>query len=164
MFKYLYPKKHLDSIFELDTGELKSLGIKGIIADMDNTLVAWNDRSVTPRLARWLEGLKKEGFRLCIVSNNTADRGGELARELGIPAFWYATKPRRRAFRKALWEMDLKAGETAVVGDQILTDVLGGNRMGLYTILVTPISDKEFIWTRLTRQFERIILKRLKLK
>ncbi len=164
MFTLLFPKQHLNSIFELNPRELHSLGIKGVIADMDNTLVPWNDRSVPPRLARWLAGLKDEGFRLCIVSNNTADNGAELARELDIPAFWYAIKPRRRAFRKALLEMDLSAKEVAVIGDQIFTDVLGGNRMGLYTILVTPISDKEFIWTKMMRQFERLVLNYLRRK
>ncbi|MEW5785515.1 MAG: YqeG family HAD IIIA-type phosphatase [Bacillota bacterium] len=164
MFKLLYPKQHLNNIFELDAAELHSLGIRGIIADMDNTLVPWNDRSVHPRLARWLAGLKEEGFRLCIVSNNTADRGGQLARDLDIPAFWYAIKPRRRAFRKALLELNLSAAEVAVIGDQIFTDVLGGNRMGLYTILVTPISDKEFFWTKLMRQLERMVLNYLKRK
>lgn len=164
MFKLLFPNQHLNSIFELDPQELHSLGVKGVIADMDNTLVPWNDRSVPPRLARWLAGLKEEGFRLCIVSNNTAEKGAELARELDIPAFWYAIKPRRRAFRKALREMELPAEEVAVIGDQIFTDVLGGNRMGLYTILVTPISDKEFIWTKMMRQFERVVLNYLKRK
>lgn len=164
MFKLLFPNQHLNSIFELDPRELHALGVKGVIADMDNTLVSWNDHSVPPRLAGWLAGLKEEGFRLCIVSNNTAEKGAELARELDIPAFWYAIKPRRRAFRKALREMELKAEEVAVIGDQIFTDVLGGNRMGLYTILVTPISDKEFIWTKMMRQFERLVLNYLKRK
>ncbi|HOL17056.1 MAG TPA: YqeG family HAD IIIA-type phosphatase [Bacillota bacterium] len=162
MFELLFPKQHLNNIFELDPQKLKELGIKGIIADMDNTLVPWNDRTVQPRLAGWLAGLKEKGFQLCIVSNNTADKGGELARQLDIPAFWYAVKPRRRAFRKALREMNLAAEEVAVVGDQIFTDVLGGNRMGLYTILVTPISDKEFFWTKLMRQLERLVLNYLK--
>jgi HAD superfamily phosphatase (TIGR01668 family) len=158
-FKLLYPHKHLNSIYELDTAELRSMGIRGIIADMDNTLVPWNDRAVRPRLASWLARLKKEGFRLCIVSNNSRERGGQLACELGIPAVWYAVKPRRRAFRRALHIMELTSQETAVIGDQIFTDVLGGNRLGLYTILVTPISDKEFIWTRLIRKLERMVLR-----
>ena len=161
-FKLLSPNKHLNSIYELDTEELRSRGIRGIIADMDNTLVPWNDRAVRPRLASWLAGLKKEGFRLCIVSNNSRERGGQLACELGIPAVWYAVKPRRRAFRRALHIMELTSQETAVIGDQIFTDVLGGNRLGLYTILVTPISEKEFIWTRLMRKLERFVLNYLK--
>lgn len=160
--KLLYPHQHLNSIYELDLAELRSLGIRGIICDMDNTLVPWNDRTVYPRLAAWLDQLKKEGFRLCIVSNNSAERGGQLALDLDIPAIWYAVKPRRRAFRKAMQIMELTPPETAVIGDQIFTDVLGGNRLGLYTILVTPISEKEFIWTRFMRKLERFVLNHLK--
>ena len=157
----LYPHQHLNSIYELNAADLHARGIRGIIADMDNTLVPWNDRAVYPRLASWLARLKEKGFRLCIVSNNSRERGGQLALDLDIPAIWYAIKPRRRAFRKALQMMELTPQETAVIGDQIFTDVLGGNRLGLYTILVTPITDKEFIWTRLMRKLERYVLKRL---
>lgn len=161
LMKLLSPQQQLDSIYELDAKGLRSLGIRGIIFDMDNTLVPWNNRAVYPRLASWLARLDKKGFRLCIVSNNSRERGGQLALDLGIPAVWYAVKPRRRAFRKALQILELTAPETAVVGDQIFTDVLGGNRLGLYTILVTPINDKEFIWTRMIRCLERFVLKRL---
>lgn len=162
MLKLLTPDQYLNNIFEIDVEKLETLGIKGIITDMDNTLVSWNDRSVYPRLAEWFALLKKMGFKLFIVSNNSKDRGGKLARELDIPAIWYAIKPRRGAFRKALETMDLTPQEVAVVGDQIFTDVLGGNRLGLHTILVTPISEKEFFWTKLTRMFERMVISGLK--
>jgi uncharacterized protein len=155
----LTPNLHLNNIFEIDADHLKSLGIKGIITDMDNTLVPWSDRTVYPRLAEWFANLKGKGFKVFIVSNNSKDRGGQLARELDIPAIWYAIKPRRRAFRKALEQMRLSPEEVAVVGDQIFTDVLGGNRLGLYTIHVTPISEKEFISTKLMRMLERFILR-----
>lgn len=158
MLKLLFPDQHLNNIFEIDSDHLQSMGIKGIITDMDNTLVAWRERTVYPRLAGWLEGLKKKGFKLIIVSNNSQDSGGRLAKELDIPAIWYAVKPRRKAFKKALEMMQLSPGEVAVIGDQVFTDVLGGNRLGLYTILVTPISEKEFIWTRLMRRFEGLVL------
>lgn len=159
MRELLTPNLHLENIFKIDAENLKSLGIEGIITDMDNTLVPWNDRTVHPRLAEWFANLKNMGFKLFIVSNNSKDRGGKLARELDIPAIWYAVKPRRRAFRKALEQMDLPPEKVAVVGDQIFTDVLGGNRLGLYTIHVTPISEKEFIWTKLMRMIERFLLK-----
>ncbi len=158
MRKLLSPDQHLNDVFEIDPDHLQSLGIKGIITDMDNTLVPWSDRTVYPRLSKWFADLKKRGFKLFIVSNNSKDRGGYLARELEIPAIWYAVKPRRGAFRKALEHMGLSPQEVAVVGDQIFTDVLGGNRLGLYTILVTPISEKEFIWTKLMRRLERLII------
>lgn len=159
--KLLYPQQQLDSIFELDAAALRSRGIRGIIADMDNTLVPWYDRTAYPRLVSWLAHLRAEGFRLCIVSNNTRVRGGKLALDLGIPAIWYAVKPSRRAFRRALQIMELTAPETAVLGDQIFTDILGGNRLGFYTILVNPISDQEVFWTRFMRRLERRVLNRL---
>ncbi len=153
----LKPDQHLDDIFQIDPAYLQSLGIRGLITDMDNTLVPWSDRTVHPRLRQWLSGFKEMGFKLFIVSNNSRDRGGQLARELDIPAIWYAVKPRRGAFRRAMEEMELKPQEVAVVGDQIFTDVLGGNRLGLHTILVTPISEKEFIWTKLMRLLEKVL-------
>lgn len=162
MWQLFYPRQHLHSIFDLDPEHLRYLGIKGIITDMDNTLVPWNDRSVYPRLSRWLKNLQDKGFLLYIISNSTPRRGKKLAGELGIPAIWYAIKPRRRAFRRAIKEMGLSPSQVAVIGDQIFTDILGGNRLGLYTILVTPICDKEFIWTRLVRRLEIIILQKMK--
>jgi uncharacterized protein len=154
----LTPNQRLNDIFEIDPDYLISIGIKGIITDMDNTLVPWSDRTVYPRLSAWFADLKERDFILFIVSNNSKDRGSQLALELDIPAIWYAIKPRRKAFRKALAQMKLSPAEVAVVGDQVLTDVLGGNRLGLHTILVTPISEKEFFWTKLTRMLERLLV------
>ena len=161
MLKLLTPDCHLNNIFEIDVDNLQERGIKGIITDMDNTLVSWSDRTVYPKLEQWFTDLKARGFKLFIVSNNSRDRGSLLARDLDIPAIWYAVKPRRSAFRKAIKHMQLSPEEVAVVGDQIFTDVLGGNRLGLYTILVTPISEKEFFWTKLMRRLEGKIIDRL---
>lgn len=159
MRELLIPDQKLNNIFEIDADYLNSIGIRGIITDMDNTLVPWSDRTVYPKLTDWFVCLKKKGFKLYIVSNNSRDRGAMLAQELDIPAIWYAVKPRRKAFRKAISEMQLLPEEVAVIGDQILTDVLGGNRLGLHTILVTPISEKEFFWTKITRMLERMLIK-----
>ncbi|HSW36386.1 MAG TPA: YqeG family HAD IIIA-type phosphatase [Candidatus Limnocylindrales bacterium] len=162
MLKFFLPDQYLNSIFEIDVDYLLTLGIKGIITDMDNTLVPWSDRAVYPRLVDWFANLKSKGFSLFIVSNNSKGRGRQLSRDLEIPAIWYAIKPRRRAFRKAIEQMQLSPEQVAVVGDQIFTDVLGGNRLGLYTILVIPISEKEFFWTKFIRRIERLILIRIK--
>ena len=160
MRRLLLPDQQLNDIFEIDTAYLKSIGIKGLITDMDNTLVAWSDRNCHPRLAEWFARLKSRGFKLFIISNNSRDSGGQLALELDIPAIFYAVKPRKRAFQQALENMELTPEEVAVIGDQIFTDVFGGNRLGLHTILVTPISEKEFIWTKLMRMLERLVLGR----
>lgn len=160
----LIPDLKFKNIFEIDIEQLAKQGIRGIITDMDNTLVPWGDRSVYPRLGAWFADLKHRSFKLVIVSNNREDRGAQLAQELDIPAIWYAVKPRRRAFRQALELMQLEAGEVAVIGDQIFTDVLGGNRLGLFTIHVEPLSEKEFCWTRMMRLFERVLFYHLNKK
>ncbi len=158
MFKLLYPDRHLNSIFDLNPDSLLKMGIRGLITDMDNTLVPWNDRNLSPRLGRWFDLFRERGIKFFIISNNSKERGGQIADELGIPALWYAAKPGKKAFKKALQVMQLPPEEVAVVGDQVFTDILGGNRLGLYTILVTPISEKEFIWTKVMRALERIVL------
>ena len=106
LMKLLSPQQQLDSIYELDAKGLRSLGIRGIIFDMDNTLVPWNNRAVYPRLASWLARLDKKGFRLCIVSNNSRERGGQLALDLGFRrSGMRQTAP--PLFRKALQILEL---------------------------------------------------------
>lgn len=164
MWEKLYPDLFLNEVYELDTNILKEKAIRGIILDMDNTLVAWGSSSIHPRILNWVKGLKEEGFRLFIVSNSTPFKGEKLARELDIPALWHAIKPRKKAFRHALGEMGLKPDETAVIGDQIFTDVLGGNRMGLFTILVPQLSPRDFFGTKIVRMLEKRVLLRIEQK
>jgi HAD superfamily phosphatase (TIGR01668 family) len=121
-------------------------------------LVPWNDRELFPDVLEWINKVKNYGLKVCIVSNNHSERGEDLAKALGVPAIWRAVKPRRGAFRKALEIMGLGASKVAVVGDQVFTDVLGGNRLGMHTILVRPIDRKEFVLTRMMRHLERVIL------
>lgn len=161
MWEKLYPDIILQSIHDLDTDYLKEEGISGIILDLDNTLVPLGDRHVSPRVCRWVDDLKEEGFKLYIVSNSTPGKGGKLAQQMDVSAIWLAVKPRRRAFRLALERMGLEAGEVAVIGDQVVTDVLGGNRLGLMTILVRR-SGRDMPFTRITRMLERRVLRRMK--
>ncbi len=164
MLKKLTPNLILDSIYDLDLSLLQKNGIKGIIADLDNTLVVWNVRHVEEPLTEWLLTLKEAGLKICILSNNSSARVEDFAARIDVPAVSKAVKPRRIGFRRALEQMGLKASETAVLGDQLFTDILGGNRTGLFTILVTPLSQKEFFGTRLVRQVEKILLRKLKKK
>ncbi len=158
----LCPQERVDDIHQIDFKKLKNMGIRGIIADLDNTLVPWNDCNLVPEVLEWVRTAKEEGFSICIVSNNKSKRGEELIGQLDVPAFWRAVKPRRKALRRALQTMELKPSQAAVVGDQIFTDVLGGNRLGLYTILVTPLNRQEFIGTKFVRQVEKLVLLKLR--
>ena len=164
MWTFLCPTQVVDDIYQINLQTLWNKGIRGIITDLDNTLVPWNDNEVMPEVFDWVEQAKEAGFKVCIVSNNNLKRGGELSEQFGVPAVWKAVKPRRGAFRKALEIMKLKPSEVVVIGDQVFTDVLGGNRLGLHTILVTPIDKREFIGTRCVRQVEKAVLFRLRKK
>jgi HAD superfamily phosphatase (TIGR01668 family) len=158
VWRYLCPKQYAQSTQQIDLNNLKKKGIKGIIMDLDNTLVPWNDNAVVPEVIKWIEEVKKSGFQACIVSNNKARRREEITKVFDVPTFWKAVKPRRRTFRKAIKMMGLKPSQVAVIGDQVFTDILGGNRLGLYTILVHPINKREYIGTMCVRKIEKVVL------
>ena len=159
--RLLRPAEYRRSIFEIDLDRLKQKGYTAIMLDLDNTLVRWNDPDPTPRLMDWLAKVQQMGFKPCIVSNNSGARVQEFAAKVGIPFIPKAIKPRRTGFRKAMERLGVSATQTVVVGDQIFTDILGGNRSGAYTILVVPIDPREFIFTQMVRKVERRVLKYL---
>jgi HAD superfamily phosphatase (TIGR01668 family) len=161
MLKLLYPKKYYNSIFDIDLDALKQKGIAGIIVDLDNTLIPWGEDKTTERLHQWLEKMTAMGFRLCIASNSGFNRAVSVAKKFQLPLIARAWKPKQKPFKKGMSILGTPPQKTAVIGDQIFTDMLGGNRMGLYTILVVPISQKELWTTKLVRQLEKVILKRI---
>lgn len=159
----LAPRLNADTIFDIPLDRLWKEGIRGIITDLDNTLVGAKEPIATPELVRWLEKVKAQGFQVVIVSNNNKLRVSAFADPIVVPFIPSARKPMNRAFHQAMKLMKLKPEETAVVGDQMLTDVLGGNRLGLYTILVKPIAvADEGFFTRINRRIERMALKWMK--
>ena len=165
MFTRLLPNTIVNTVYDIDLHKLKEKGIQGIITDLDNTLVGARDPIATPELVAWLDVVRDLGFRVVIVSNNNQTRVSRFCDPINIPFIHAARKPANRSFRKALEVLELKPESTVVIGDQMLTDVLGGRRMGLHTILVTPIAPKdEGIMTRVNRQIERIALARLRKK
>lgn len=156
--RMLRPAEYRRSIFAIDLAGLNQRGYRAIMLDLDNTLVRWNSPEPTPDLLTWLEQLRQHGFKACIVSNNNGSRVSEFAAKIGVPYIPKATKPRRKGFREAMALLGVTPRETVVVGDQIFTDILGGNRSGAYTILVVPIDPREFFLTRLVRRVERGVL------
>lgn len=158
VLKKLIPDLHVNSIYQIDLAEMKRRGVKGVITDLDNTLVEWNRSEATPELVQWLERLRAEGFEVTIVSNNNRTRVSTFARPLGIPYIHKANKPRRKAFLKAMKQMNVSLDQTVVIGDQLFTDVLGGNRIGFYTILVVPVASNDGLLTRINRQLERVAM------
>lgn len=164
MYSLLCPRIITDSVFDIDLDELKKQGIKGIIFDLDNTIIPWDSPTMCPKITEWLHGIPRNEFKVVIVSNNWHKRVKAIADMFGIPFVSRARKPAKAGFRQALCELGLPPAEVAVVGDQMFTDILGGNRLGFYTIWVKPINTKEFIGTRITRQVEKLAVHMLKSK
>ncbi|MBU8905607.1 YqeG family HAD IIIA-type phosphatase [Desertibacillus haloalkaliphilus] len=164
MFRYFFPDEYVKSIYEIDIDELVSKGIKGVITDLDNTLVEWDRPNATPELIDWLEKVKAKGINITIVSNNNEMRVKQFSEPLGISFISRAQKPMGKAFRQAVRQMRLNREEVVVIGDQIFTDVFGGNRSRIHTILVVPVARTDGFFTRFNRKMERIVLSKMKKK
>lgn len=162
MYKNFLPSEFVKTVYDISPERLKEKGIRGIITDLDNTLVEWDRPAATPKLVEWLKSMKDAGIQVTIVSNNSELRVKSFADPLGIPFIYKARKPMGKAFRKALHLMDVKREEVVVIGDQLLTDVVGGNRLRLHTILVVPVAKSDGFFTRFNRLAERRIFKALK--
>jgi HAD superfamily phosphatase (TIGR01668 family) len=147
-------------ITDIPLDVLASAGIKGLICDLDSTLLAPRSGTLDPQCEAWLKEARQR-FKLAVVSNNKNDPYIELVRQLlQMPVLHRAAKPSTRLFKqvKDMWE--LEAHEIAVVGDRPLTDVWGGQRAGMKTILVQPLkSMREPNWIKLIRKLERCVIK-----
>ncbi|WP_370873411.1 YqeG family HAD IIIA-type phosphatase [Peribacillus cavernae] len=158
LLELFLPSQHVKSIFDITPETLQEKGVKGIITDLDNTLVEWDRPSATPKLIQWFENMRAHGILVTIVSNNNENRVKSFSDPLKIPFIFQARKPMGKAFRRAIKNMGLKREETVVIGDQLLTDVLGGNRNGFRTILVVPVARTDGLITKFNRRIERRIL------
>ncbi|WP_010094134.1 YqeG family HAD IIIA-type phosphatase [Ornithinibacillus scapharcae] len=158
MLNRFLPNEHVKNIFEVSPTILKEKGIKGIITDLDNTLVAWDVKEATPDVIEWFKLMKDNGIKVTIISNNKEERVKMFSEPLGTPFVFSAKKPLKRAFKVAAKQMGLAKEQIVVIGDQLLTDVLGGNSAGFYTILVVPIVKTDEKITQFNRRIERKIL------
>lgn len=164
MYSLLCPNLILNSLHDLEHETLKELGIKGIIFDLDNTIIPWDRQDMSLEMVERLNDLLSEGFKICLLSNNMGKRVKSIANIFGIPFVSRAYKPAKSGFRNAVTAMELSSDQVAVIGDQLFTDILGGNRVGLVTIWVRPLSAQEFIGTKITRQLEKLAVQVLKAK
>jgi HAD superfamily phosphatase (TIGR01668 family) len=148
---------------DIDVEALHKQGFCGLLLDLDNTLLPWKDPILPEESESWIESAKQLGMKLCIVSNtHYPNRLTKIAEHLGIDALARALKPRNYGFIKAAELIDCELARCVVVGDQLLTDIWGGNRAGAFTILVNPMHPREFIGTKVSRMIERLIFAALK--
>ena len=154
----LYPNEYLNSVKEINLEMLNKNNIQGLILDIDNTLLDF-DRKIPEGVEEWLKNLKNSGIKCCILSNsNKLGKIQYVAKKLDLPYIYFAKKPLKIGFKKAMKILNLKEENIAVVGDQILTDVIGANRMHMFSILVKPIKEKDYLLTRIKRPIEKKII------
>lgn len=156
----LYPNLYLNNLKEITIELLRKNNIKGLILDIDNTLIDF-DKKLLEGCEEWCDNLKAQGIKMCILSNtNKQYKVKKVADILNLEYLYFAHKPNKKGFKKARELLNLEPQNIAVVGDQIFTDVLGGNRSKMFTILTKPIDTRDIWLTRLKRPFEKPILKR----
>lgn len=161
MLELICPADCVPAVYDIDLDRLWDEGVRALIVDLDNTLLAWDHEKPSDDLLRWIERVRSKGLQICIVSNGMPARVKRIAEKLGVTAITKAVKPRKRPFYEALQLFGLQPSEVAVVGDQLFTDILGGNRMQMHTILVQPIGQHEMKHTQLIRRMERRLIRRM---
>lgn len=161
MFNQFRPTWMLESIYNLTPEELKQNNIKAVLTDLDNTLIAWDNPNGSPALHEWIKAMKNNHIPVIIVSNNNFKRVQVAVNSLDLPFISRALKPLKFGLKKAIQKYDFQLDEVVMVGDQMLTDVLAANRMGIRSILVKPLQQTDAWNTRINRLIERKIQIRL---
>ncbi|MFP3903375.1 MAG: YqeG family HAD IIIA-type phosphatase [Armatimonadota bacterium] len=157
----LRPDEYVEALEQVDLAHLYDRGIRGILVDRDRTLTAWRSDEVSEEKLQWLDEARKR-FSVCIVSNTIfVNSLNELSERLDLPVVsrWgLGRKPMPGAMKAGLRVVDVAADQAAMIGDQLFTDVLGGNLQGMYTVLVQPVPGPEFAGTAVARVLERGVM------
>ena len=161
LLNYFTPALYLKSYEDLDPAWLVRRKIRLLILDIDNTLAAHDEQVAGDKAKAFVHRLKDAGIQAVVMSNNNKERVSRFAASLDVPSYYFSTKPLKRTYKKVLRDTGLKPDQCAVIGDQLLTDILGGSRMGLTTILTTPLVTRDIPWTKLNRVVENQVYRLL---
>ncbi len=151
----LRPDEIRESIYEITPRDVKNRGFKAIVCDLDDTLLPHNNQTVPGALINWLREMTDSDIPVMILSNGRAKRISPVCKSLGVPFCTMACKPFPFGFYKVKRYLKLKGREILFIGDQVFTDVIGGNLAGMYTVLVTPITLKTSRIERFKRCLEK---------
>jgi HAD superfamily phosphatase (TIGR01668 family) len=158
MWEKFFPDFYYESVFEIPYKELKQKNIQALIFDIDNTLAPYDIRRPPEKTANLLNRLQKMGFKICLLSNNSKRRLNTFNENLKLPAYHMGMKPLSGKAKKAMKHMGVTPDKTALIGDQVFSDILCGKRLKLKTILVKPISKKDEWTVKLKRGIEKSVL------
>lgn len=161
--KYFMPNDYKKTIFDIDFPSLKSQGIEGLLIDVDNTLIPYDEVVPSQDLIDLFDQIKALGFKIMIISNNHVPRIRQFSEYIQCPFIAQAKKPLKIGFIKAMKSIGISdKKKICVIGDQLMTDVLGANRTGIQSILVDAIQRNNEKWfTRLNRRIEKRMLRRI---
>ncbi len=162
--EYYIPDLYVKSIYYVDYEKLKQRGIKCILFDLDNTLAPLSLKKPNKKIKDHFSKLKNMGFKVIIFSNSNKKRIKPFKDELEVDCAFNCKKPMKKKFNLILKEFKYKESEVVIIGDNIITDVLGGNKVGITTILINPISTKERKITKVLRIYEKYIIRKLSKK
>lgn len=154
---FFRPTWSVKAIYGLTPESLRKHGIKAILTDLDNTLIAWNNPDGTPELRRWLNSMQDAGITVMVVSNNNHNRIAHALRHIQLPFVSRALKPLPVGINRALKQLKLNKDAVVMVGDQLMTDMIAGNVAGIRTILVAPIVETDAWNTQLNRLLEKVV-------
>ena len=157
MFDMFFPDRYIASTYVIDFEKLYEEGVRGLIFDIDNTLVP-HGAPADKRAITLFERLKAIGFKCCLISNNQEPRVAMFNEPIQVDYVYDAHKPSTKNYKKAMEIMHTDTSNTIFIGDQLFTDVYGANRIGLYSFLVKPIHPKEEIQIVLKRYLEAVVL------
>jgi HAD superfamily phosphatase (TIGR01668 family) len=157
MMNFLLMPTKITCLTDLSPDAL-AVDVRGIILDLDNTVIGYGCNDIPPDVVAWVAQARARGFKMVLLSNNFTERARRVSEELGVPAIAGALKPLPMGFLRALAILGTSKEQTIVVGDQLFTDVLGANLVGIRAILTRPIAPRDWLGTRVLRFFERLVL------
>ncbi len=155
----LYPDAMADRVYRITPQLLQSWGVKGLVLDIDNTLTTHDNPVPDQGVTAWLEQNRQAGIQMIVLSNNSPERVKPFAEILGLDFIADGAKPLKKGYRRCSEAMNIPCEQLCMVGDQIFTDILGGNNAGCKTVLVQPIQKEKMAFFRFKRAMERLVLR-----
>lgn len=153
------PRKRIGKMIDITPDLLHAAGVKALLLDIDNTMTTHNNPVPADGVVEWIDKMKSVGFKMMVVSNNNGERVRKFSELVGLEFEGAAKKPLPSGFKRACERLEIQPKEAAVVGDQIFTDILGGNLMGAYTVLTVPYQLESSKLFKIKRSFERLVMK-----
>ena len=155
------PDFAVEAVYDVTVDSLHKHGIKAVLVDLDNTLIAWNNPDGTPEMRKWLHDLRDAGIRIIVVSNNTPKRVKRAVEKFDINYVAWSLKPFTFGINRAMKEFHYDKSEVVMIGDQLMTDIRAAHRAGIRSILVKPLVQHDSINTQINRARERRVMKQI---